>query len=362
MARVIFHYPRPVPDAPQVGSQVRVAAMLEGFRGLGADVTVVDGFAKHRVREMRRVARAVRRGDRFDAVYSEFTTMPTMLADEHHLPAHPVADMVFFRQLRTAGAGVGMFYRDVYWRFTPFRDQTSAAKRWPALAAYRFEAAALRHVLDRLFVPSRAVADHVPGWRGDDRVVELPPGSGTRTLPWEPTGMLRLLYVGSVQPPVYDVSTLVEAVLATETASLTICCPERQRRFVAPMAGPRVRVVHEHGTGLVPLYQGCDVSCVVFNPDPYRELAMPIKLFESVGFGRPLLGTSHDRAGRYIAARELGWAPGLDDLHATIARLAADPTEVGRMRDAVVAAQPEHTWTARCQTALDSLLAARRPV
>lgn len=334
--------------------------MLAAFRSVGADVVLVDGFGRERVREMRRIARAVRAGERFDAVYGEFTTMPIMLSDAHHLPTHPWADFAFLRTLRSSGAGVGVFYRDVHWQFLPYRQQLPARKLWPALAAYRAEVAALPRVVDALFVPSTLMADHVPGWRGHPRIVPLPPGSATRDQPWTPGNGLRLLYVGSVRPPVYDVEPMLRAVDSNEWVSVTVCCREDETSFMeAWSTHPRVHIVHEHGDGLIALYRHCDASCVAFAAHPYRDFMMPVKLFESIGMGRPILGADHDMAGKYVAQHEIGWAPPIDELGQMIDHLARHPGEVRVARERVVAAQPRHTWEARCEFVLDTLVRGR---
>jgi hypothetical protein len=286
--------------------------------------------------------------------------MPTILADRHHLPTHPLADFAFLRQLRSSGAGVGLFYRDVHWQFRPYRDRTPAHKRWPALAAYHAEVRMLRSCLDRLFVPSVAMARFVPGWDGDRRVVELPPGGTTHDLPWSPGDGLRLFYVGSVHGPVYDIEPLLELVVANERVSIVVCCPEFEAREVARWQdAARVTIVHEHGSALVERYRNCDASCIAFPAHPYREFMVPVKLFESIGMGRPILGVANDMAGRYVADHGVGWAPPFDDLGSTIDRLAGNADEVRRVREAVVAAQPQHTWAARCQTVLDELTGPR---
>lgn len=358
--RVIFYYPRPVPQLPRVGSEVRVASMLRAFDQAGADVVVVDGFGRRRAATMRSIARSARRGDRFDLVYGELTTMPTILADPHHLPARPLADARFLRVMRRSGTRVGIFYRDVHWRFEPYRRRTAAAKRYPALAAYRLELAALRHLVDALFLPSPAMTAHLPGWAGDPRVVALPPGGDRLDLEWAPTpGRLALLYVGGVRPPLYDLGPLLDAVVAAPGAHLTVCCPESETGELAAWSGhDRITVVHEHGPALVARYRACDVSCLVYPPDPYRRITMPIKLFESIGAGRPILATDDDPAGLFVAERGLGWAEPLADLAATIGRLVADPAEIARVRDSVVAQQAGHTWQARAEFVVEHLLAA----
>jgi glycosyltransferase involved in cell wall biosynthesis len=332
--------------------------MLRGFRQAGADVVVVDGFGRQRAASMRSIARAAARGDRFDIVYGEHTTMPTILADPGHLPVRPLADARFLRALRRHGTRVGMFYRDVQWRFEPYRQRTAPAKRYPALVAYRLEVAALRHLVDALFLPSRDMAEYLPGWAGDPRVVPLPPGSDRLDLPWSPTrGRLALLYVGGVRPPVYDLRPLLDAVVANSRTSLTVCCPASESAELAAWSGcDRIVVVHEHGEELAARYQACDVSCLVYPPDPYRGFAMPIKLFESVGAGRPILAADNDMAGRFVAEHGLGWAGPLDELAGTVARLERDSTEIARVRAAVLAQQAEHTWQARAEAVAEHLL------
>ncbi|CAN5488073.1 glycosyltransferase [soil metagenome] len=357
--RMVFHYPGPVPTASGAGSGVRVSRMLEGFRDLGLSVEVVDGYGRTRRAEMRRLAKAARRGDRFVALYSEFTTMPTALADPHHLPLHPRADQAFFRAMRSSGVPVGVFYRDVQWRFPEYRARVGMIKRTMATVAYRVELQALRRSVDRLFLPTERMAAWLPGWERDPRVSALPPGGVMRDLPATPSeGRLRLFYVGSVRPPVYDLGPLLDAIERVPSVDLTVCCPESERSLVVSRSGwgRQVEVVHERGDALIDRYRACDVSCNIFPEHPYRDFAMPVKLFESLGLGRPVLADDQGPVGSFLASSGGGWAVPLNELPTLLAELVAEPQRVSAAQAQARVIRVDHTWRARCETAIHLLV------
>ena len=129
------------------------------------------------------------------------------------------------------------------------------------------------------------------------------------------------------------------------------CCAARRSRTASKgtrwLPAPNVTVVHESAGQLADAsHAACDVACIVYGPDPYRSLAMPVKLFESLGHGRPLLATNHDLAGRFVAAHGLGWAVDPGAVGDTLQQLVRNPAEVRRAHDAVMAVRHQHTWSA----------------
>lgn len=139
-----------------------------------------------------------------------------------------------------------------------------------------------------------------------------------------------------------------------------MCCPESERDHLRRWeSAPNVEVVHATGADARALYASADVACVYFGHDVYRDFAMPVKLFEAIGRGRPVLANSEDFVGRFVAEHGLGWAVRPAELRDLIANLARQRSEVERRRAAVIAARPQHTWQARCATALEVLMARR---
>lgn len=358
---MVFHFPQPIDDDPRVGSAERVVRMLQAFRDSGFDVELVAGSTAQRREGMRLVRRLVRAGRRVDFVYSEATTNPTAMNDAHHLPLRPLLDVRFLLFMRRHGVPVGLFYRDVHWQFDFYRVLVPPVKRWAARAFYLFDLLWYRLVLDVLFLPSRAMAEYLPGWRGSPRVVELPPAaSQTGSAPAPEAGSLRLFYVGSVAPPLYDIGELVAAVATTPGVRLTICCPPDQEPLLeAAAATERITVVHEHGRALVEHYESCDIACLVYPHHRYRDFAMPIKLFEALGFARPVLVSGGREVDHFVAATKAGWVVDSHRLRDLLAELRDDPMLRRDASERAALTGSVNSWQTRAATVAAVLTAGR---
>ena len=344
------------------GRSVHVRGMLAGMRSI-ADVDVVDGFSRDRITAMRRISEAIQDGTRYDAVFSEASTTPTSLNDPHHLPTHPLADLRFFRMVKRHAIPVGLFYPDVHWRFSHYRSAVPRSQRVAATAMYRFDLLWYQRTIDALFLPSLEMAASVPGWETDDRVAELFPAAPDEALQWSPVpGRLRLLYIGGVTPPLYDIEALLDAVIASSNVHLTVCCPIEQRGDLARFEGhPNIEIIHESGGQLRRRYEDCDVACLVYPDYEYRRFAMPVKLFEAVGASRPLIVSPRNAAARFVSTHDVGWIvePTVDAVRRLLERLRSSPGEVSEKRESVRAIAPTNTWETRARQVLDRLEVAR---
>lgn len=357
---MVFHHPLPVEQQPKVGSTLHVTRMIDGFRAAGYDVEVVAGYSSDRVRTMRRIRQEVKAGRVFDFVYAESSTAPTALNDRHHLPIHPFADWSFLRFLRRQGLPVGLFYPDVHWRFPFYRSAVHPVKRRVAEIFYRFDLRWYQHVLDILFLPSSRMRLSVPGWEHSERVIGLAPGGDIEA--FETThrdGQLHLFYVGSIKPPLYDVHELIAAVTKVANVYLTVCCPSGEAELAASFHCDRISVVHLHGDALREQYRMCDAACLVYAPERYRDFTMPVKLFEAIGYARPVLTSAGTAAADFIEATGTGWVVDADTLVPTLTQLVSDSALVTARHDVVVAHQREHSWESRARFVADSLMAPR---
>lgn len=121
--RCIYHVPYPLDPNTTFGGQKRAVAMFKALTQWG-EVWVVAGDAHQRRSLMQVVMNAIRAGTRFEFCYSESSTMPTTLTESHHLPTHPLEDFAFLTRLRRHGIPVGLFYRDVYWKFPLYGEES----------------------------------------------------------------------------------------------------------------------------------------------------------------------------------------------------------------------------------------------
>ena len=360
---MVFHAPFPLQPDRVAASMLRPLAMRQAFVDLGYEVLEVTGYAAQRRRAMARVRQAVADGRRPAFVYSENATIPSALTEPRHLPPHPALDVAFFARCRSQGMGVGVFYRDVYWRFPRFREGIHPVLEAGLQAAYRSELLALRAAGTHLFLPSQAMAQHVP-YVPEQRMSALPPGAPTVERTSRPAGPgLELLFVGVLQDN-YRLDACVEAVRDTPGTSLTLCVRqetwEASRDHYAPLlpAG-RSRVVHRSGPDLEPLYERAGLGVLFTEPNPYWDFAVPYKLYEYLAHELPVIAVKGTQTGRLVEQMGIGWVLDYDPaaLSALLAHLADAPEELAAVRDRMRQVLPSQTWQARARTVAEVLTA-----
>lgn len=366
---IVFHHPLPIVPEGASGSQVRPYRMLHAFRDLGYDVRVVAGTAAQRRRAIASVDAELRKGTRFAFAYGESSTMPTALTEPHHLPVRPFMDFAFFRRLRGAGTPVGLFYRDVHWRFDEYRRRVPWYKRAAAVTFYNYEWQLYRQSLDHLFLPSLRMAQALPSVWPEQRLSALPPGceltEESATTDSSLAGKLRLLYVGGVTPPHYDLKPMIDVVARTPGITLTLCCRAEEwtlaSSYYGTVPGECVEVVHAMGRFLDAHYAAADAFLLYWRPDEYLDFAMPVKVLEAIGHRLPVITTAGTEAARFIEQEGVGWVVATDaELESLLSRLRTDRRPLAEKRAALKASRERNSWQARARCVAEILAPYRR--
>ncbi|MDO5068072.1 MAG: glycosyltransferase [Propionibacteriaceae bacterium] len=364
-ARMIFHHPLPLdPDATSA-SGIRPQLMREAFSSLGYEVWDVIGHTSERRERADEVRHALRGGVGFEFCYSESSTMPMTMTNPNHLPIDPWLDVGFFRHLRSHGVPVGHFLRDIFWRFPGYREDLSWARYHAAITAYRFDMWALRHHVDHVFLPSLPMAQHVN--LGRTPVSTLPPGHAHDAPIKGPETGVSLFYVGGLGAH-YDLTELFSAVRDLHDkgldVALTVCLrPDdwaQVKDRYTPLMNEATQIVHAHGAGLRQHFERANIAALLVEPKDYWQLAVPVKLYDYVGAGKPVLATRGTLTGEIVQEQGLGWS--IDHEPAAIrnflAELATAPERIRSARDAVIERRDAHTWRHRAEQVVSTL----RPV
>lgn len=359
--KLIFHHPMPIDRMEWSASAIRPRKMLEAFEQLGFDVFPVTGFAPARARAVSKIRQLADRGAKFDLLYSESSTMPTLLTEPRHYPTHPRLDFNFLAWCQRSGITTGLFYRDIHWMFPRYDRDVRPPARWLAKAFYRYDLHCYRRFLDVLFLPSLEMGRYLPGLR-DVRMVALPPGhSAPMKSPCVTGPVLRLFYVGGLSD-LYRLHELFEAVNRTEGVELTICT--RREEWLSSgheyNAGPRIKVVHEYGEALRERYKEADLAVLFVQPHEYWEFASPLKFYEYIGFGKPVIASKGTLAGRLVQDEGVGWSVDYDAslLAGLLNRLLRNRELVAEAERRVAKVAEAHTWEARARLAVDVLASA----
>jgi glycosyltransferase involved in cell wall biosynthesis len=192
----------------------------------------------------------------------------------------------------------------------------------------------------------------------------LPPGGDIRALSSDAVGgQLNLLYVGGVLPPLYDLSPIFDVLRRVPGLSLTVCCRESEwssARFQYDVPA-NLNVVHRSGAELDLLYAAADVFVMFRSMTGYLEFVMPVKLFEAIGAGVPIITNACSEMGDFVAREGVGWTVNSTmELEQLLRRLTDDAGQVRDVAERVRAVRERHTWQARAGRIIDRLESLRR--
>ncbi len=379
---MIFHVAYRLDPEAKSASGIRPLKMRRAFEAIGYRVIEISGRHPERREQMRRVRQQVRGGLRVDFVYSENATSPTGLGEPVTSATSLTRDIKFLRFCRRSGIPVGLFYRDIYWNFPIYTE----VLRWPMYsilrALHRRDLRGYRRAGIDIYLPSMEMAEWVP-IIDRARFRELPPGCEIRdpdpasgAAAGDPAGNdpatggadrtdLRLIYVGGLGDN-YRLHESVRAIAGREGVSLTICTREAEWQQREPeyreLMAPNIRVVHRSGEGLRELYDEANAALLAVDPILYWTFAVPVKLFEYLGHGKPVLASDGSFSGRFVREQGVGWTVpyGSEAFGELLDRLVADPAELERVAERVREVRHEHTWEARARRVAADLAGVSR--
>ena len=351
MPTMVFHAAYRLNPESVSGSAIRPIQMKAAFAQAGFEVFDLTGTAKERSIKFRELKSQVKAGKRLDFMYSESATIPPMLGDPNHFP-HPFLDAQIFAWFKRNGIPQSVFYRDIYWRFDEYARQVGKPLAAAMRPIYRMELALYRRFMTKIYVPSLQMAAEIPQLVGT-RVGELPPGGNNIDAQVENTP-IRLLYVGNVGR-LYQLHEIVEAVKANPDFFLTICTARDSWAKVKDEYEltdfNNVSIVHSSGDELLELYRSANIAALVVEPSHYRGFAVPVKLFEYVNYGKPIIVSSGTLASQIVADNGWGWVINNDraDIERTLRKLADCPQQVTQATARVLEKRSGHTWVARAK-------------
>lgn len=310
-----------------------------------ASVEVIDGYRGRRRRSLAAYALSGRlRG--LGGIYVESSSF---------LPAE--ADIAFLGLARALGIPVLTFIRDAYQLFPEYYSRSSL-RRHLAAALFRPAIRALAAVSTRLAFPSAGLAEAV----GADpaRILRLPPGSPATVDVPVSEGANRLLFVGNGRDAIQGGPNLLRAVELARTSGTPVELTIVSRPGEEP-PGPHpawLRVVRAQGDEIVALLPNVIATVIPRPRSPYNDLALPIKLYDYLAFGRPLLVTDCIEQARVVRDADAGLVvhDGPDALAEGMRRLVdAGPEGRRRWSENAARAATAESWSARADAIVDAL-------
>ena len=315
--RCIYHVPYPITNETKAASAIRPRKMLEAFQDNFGEVFVISGYGKERREKFKKLKKLILSGLKYEFMYSENSTMPNLMTEKNHMPYYPFLERTIFKFCKEHNIPIGLFYRDVYWKFPVYKQKVSFMKRCITLPLYKYDLLIYNKYIDIMYLPSDEMKGYVD-FKGITKA--LPPGDDAQDESVKRKGearnkQLELFYVGGVGGD-YDISKLLEGVSRCEFLHLTLCCHENQWEQWVQEKGlnvsENITIVHKKGEELEEFYEKADLGILFFTSSGYRKMAMPVKLFEYIGHFLPVVATKGCAAGTFVENNDIGWTINYD--------------------------------------------------
>lgn len=352
---IIFHHPLPLNPDARSASGIRPLKMLAAFKALGYRVDVISGYSSERKEKIEEIKKNINSGERYEFVYSESSTMPTILTDPHHLPLNPLLDFNFFRFCNNNSIKIGLFYRDIFWAFDNYGKELNVLKKLAAVFSYRYELYFYKKYLEILYLPSLNMSKYIP-IVPIAKCSPLPPGHDVITSEFEKKSLpmkINIFYVGGINDG-YQMHALFSAVKSRDDVNLTVCTRKDEWNSVKseyPELSENIEVIHMSGMDMLKKLQQADIVSAYVKPVEYWDFAVPYKLFEYLGNCKPIIATEGTLAGRFVSDHSIGWTIPYEqkEINKLLDQLTLNPELICEISDNISKVAAENTWIARAE-------------
>jgi len=331
-------------DTGETGPTVRIAAVRAAL-STRVSLDLVSGARLARAWGMLRYALSGRLA-RLAGIYVESSSS---------LPGP--ADLLFLALARALGVPVVTYVRDAYQLFPEYYPLTSLRRR-VSRAAFLPVVRTMARLSSVVAFPSRGLARAVLGEHDRARTAALlPPGARLPAVPALDPAAREILYVGSLAHGASGGSLLLDAMdLARRRVhDLRLICVVPEGQGPGAPHPPWLETVHGGDAEIIAVLPRVLATVTPRLRTPYNDLAVPVKVLEYLGYGRPLIVTDATETAAIVEEAGCGVvAPatpdGLADGIATVAE--APAAQLRRWGDAARRAAAANSWDARADRIL----------
>jgi glycosyltransferase involved in cell wall biosynthesis len=366
MKKVLVYYPFPLAKEANSGSKLRPLEMIKAFNSWGEQngikVVIISGTSIERERQFQEL---VSKGELNDLwfCYMENQTIPLWLTDPGHKPARPFLDRKILKFLQSRNIPIGVFYRDIYWKFDDLYPLKGIKKRFMQ-TIYRLEEKFYQKYCNVIFVPSLEMGKYVDI---DRPMVDLPPGGKEVAISYKKieNRHLEAIYVGAIKSEEYGLPLLLDALeLVNEKelrCRLTVVCRPDEYETLAQeqkekMRKQNVEVKHISGEKLDELYKQMDFAFIPRLCTEYQHFSMPVKLVEYLSNGLPIVATECEAQKRFLS--EYGYGVICKDEKKSMAEAIEKIVKTIEIYQERIQATffKNHSWIARVEKVKNSLV------
>ncbi len=357
--QIIFHHPLPLDLNARSASGIRPIRMLNAFKNLGYEVDLAVGYSFERKSAIHNILKKIKNGVKYDFCYSESSTTPTLLCDKNHLPLYPFLDFSFFIKLKRNNIPIGLFYRDIYWRFPEFQERIGIFKTFITSFFYKYDLLQYSKLLNKLYLPSEEMAKYI-SIKNRNIIKALPPAFNYDNPRMLSLDKLSIIYIGGISSH-YKMQKLFSVVKKHNNIHFIICTRKEEWETVkdqySQYMGENIEIVHKYGSELSELYANSNCSSLFVEPQEYRKFAVPVKLFEYIGNLKPVIASENTYVGNYVKKHDIGWTIPYDEkaLDELLTHLENFPEEINEKMKKCNELAHINTWNERAKEVINDL-------
>lgn len=340
------------------GSSVRPKKMYEAFCRLGVEVKLLECQQNKRKLRYTKVKEIIRwlNLEQPDVCYIESPSGPIF----------NYIDIKLIKLLHKKKIPIGYFYRDFFWLFPEMMKGLSWWKRMLIVIMNKFQLSILRDNCDIIYFPSEG-ATGLFSFAKLNKSGMLPPAAEVRfdSMPNEQRLLRKCIYIGAVS----EVDGTIELIQALELLNrdeeknkigLILVCREKEWEKIKiriEEIPEWLDVRHISGAQLVQVYREVDVAIFPRQKDIYLDLAVPVKLFEYFGFGKPVISTRRTEVERFVNLYQCGLLCGdsAEAIAAAIKEFYEDANLQKKLYENVRVAAKQNRWEDRAKQVLKDL-------
>lgn len=270
-------------------------------------------------------------------------------------------DLVFLALARLSAIPILVFIPDAYQFFPHIFPRTGWKVKLLDLG-WRISIAAYQRLASRLLYPSYGLA---ACFQNQADVDVLPPGGlpdrWRAPLAWDPPA---IVYLGAASHR-YGSDMLLDAMEKVVSRFPSACCrfitvDDRYLQSHPARRASWLSVERKHFEDLPEVMRSATLTVAPLLRNSYNDLAMPVKIFDYMSFGRPLVVTDCRDMAALVNEFEAGVVvqDNVESLAGGILRLLEDPKLASRLgKNAYQAIQTAHSWEHRAARLLEMVAA-----
>ncbi|WP_144509591.1 glycosyltransferase [Bacillus sp. FJAT-22090] len=371
MKNIIIYYPFTLASNPKSGSAIRPVEMIKAFEAYakkhGVEMIVISGTSQERRLQWNQLVEE-KKYEQTLFCYSENQTIPLWLTDPGHIPKDRKIDKDVFQTLKKHNVPIGVFYRDVYWKFDELYS-LKGLKKFIMQTIYKKEEKFYEKYMHTVFLPSDAMGDYV---NINTAKMALPPGGRFTEIHTNSNAIqspFKGIYVGGINNDDYGLPTLVDsfALLNKDDikGELVIVCREDEYTQLSSsdkdkLNKPYIDLQHVSGEELQQLYTKVDFAFIPRKRSIYNDFAVPIKLVEYLTAGLPIIATDCSAQEDFILSGPYGIIT-RDDAESLVQGMhSIQPQFEQYKRNIQQTFLQKHAWNERAEQAAHALIGGKK--